>query len=123
MINGELKLRIRVQEKDTNSEELDELVYNFKSDLKNLLVDVNELKNDIDEASGIKGDPITIGALIILLSPIALKSLFDFIQNWVIKTRKVSIEAPNGAKIEFTSDRRYSEDELIDLINKLNKIK
>ncbi len=122
MENDNLEIRINVLADELDAEKLDEVVYHLKTDLENFPVDVKENLKLTESNVGEKGDPITLGALVVVLAPIALKAIFDFIQNWTSKTRSVSIEAPNGTKIEFTTDKKYSENELLELIRKINNV-
>jgi hypothetical protein len=71
---------------------------------------------------GAKGDPVTVGALALVIAPILLPHLCQFLQNWIGKDRKVILEASNGAKIEFTPDRRYTENDILQLMAKLDSL-
>jgi hypothetical protein len=48
--------------------------------------------------------------------------LITFLQNWVGDRRKITIEVPNGTKIEFVPDKKLSTQEILALTEKLNRI-
>jgi hypothetical protein len=95
------------------------------TDLVELGVDSIE-RPTLDEApEGAKGDPFTWGALALVAMPVVLPKVLDFIQSWVggEETRKVHIKTPKGLEITFTPKERYSEEELLAFVDKLQKKK
>lgn len=119
MIN-EFSVKFTIEDNDSDLETLNDQVALLRSNLENF--DLQIVNGPTEQSVGTKGDPITAGVIILTLSPVVLEQAFTFIQQWVIDKRKISVEAPNGAKIEFTPDKKYSEKELIDLVKKLNAI-
>lgn len=117
-----IELNINISEIDSDRERVDYLTNALISLLRELDVDYIERPKNRAVPSGAKGDPITVGAIVLGIASAALPSLIALIQNWTSERRRVSIETPNGTKLEFTPDRKYSEDELLVLINKLSKV-
>jgi hypothetical protein len=122
MIQEQLQLKVFIVDEIADEIRLDRFSTQLAEDIRQLdVISVQKLGTQkIPE--GAKGDPFTIGALALVVSPALLPPLFAFLQSWLIERRKVIIEAPNGVKIEFVPDRKYSEAEIIDLVNSLNNV-
>lgn len=78
---------------------------------------------ELAEGSGTeltKGDPVTIGSIILGISVAALPSLLAFLQTWVSDRRRITVEGTTGAKLSFVPSRQYKEEELIELVRKLD---
>jgi hypothetical protein len=73
--------------------------------------------------NGEKGGAIEIGSVFLEVAKITIPALLSFLAGWVMTTRKVKIKAPNGAEIEFTGTKVYTESEIIGFSDTLNKIK
>lgn len=117
-----INLKIRVSEENANQEQIDELTRSMLSQIEDYDVEhVNLLKNQSTLSKDAKGDP-TIGAIVVGIATASIPSLLAFFQHWTGDKRKISLEAPNGAKIEFTPDRQYSKEELLKIVDELNKI-
>jgi len=99
-----------------------ETINSFVTILEDSNIDVKLFPTNNVSSAGSKGDALMIGTLILVTAPTVLPTLIQFLQNWVTDKRKISIEAPNGAKIEFTPQKQYSEKEIIKLVETLNKI-
>ena len=69
-----------------------------------------------------KGNAETLAALALVVTPTVLPQIIDFIQNWLIGRRKIIVQAPDGTRIEFTSKKRYSEEDILALVEKLGAI-
>ena len=118
--HSELKLLVEYLD-DTDKEHIDNLTTSLMDDLHEFGVQsINKHRENSDVDS--KGDPITIGVLLIAVLPAILPSMLDFIKSWTIERRKITVEAPNGAKLEFFAKKKYSEEELIEFIKLINKI-
>jgi uncharacterized protein (DUF2147 family) len=116
-----LEVRIAVQEDDADAERLDQLTRSLAQQLRNL--DVVTLKREAEQAeAGAKGDAVTIGAVVLGIAVAGLPKLIDLLQQWTGGNRKVAVQAPNGAKVEFTATHRYSEEEIVELVRSLNQI-
>lgn len=117
-----VKLSIQVTEDDAELKRIEWLTQNLIKQLYDF--DLEELYQPTTHSSleRTKGDPITIGAITLAIAVAGVPSLITFIQNWVGERRKVSIELPNGLKVEFVADKKLSADEIIALANKLKKI-
>lgn len=122
MYKNEVQLHVIVAEDYADDERLDNLTIQLMRDLKNFDVQSIERASNIKLEKGAKGDPFTLGALILVAVPAILPPIIEFLKNWAIERRKIVIEAPNGAKLEFVSDKKYSEAELLTFIEKVNQI-
>lgn len=104
-----------------------EEIYQEKSMLKEQLISfetVNiEALQPTSQFKGSKGAALSAGIIFITLSPVILQSMLNYLQRWTIDRRKISVESPNGAKIEFIPEKIYSKEEILELIRELNTIK
>lgn len=82
-----------------------------------------EEKKESDAAFITKGDPITWGALLLVVTPAILPQILAFIEKMITEGRKIEVQAPNGAKIVFVPNKKMSQEEIMDFIKDLNKIK
>ncbi|MET4656803.1 hypothetical protein ABID80_000495 [Streptomyces sp. PvP037] len=74
---------------DSDQEELDELTLRLRERLLELDVDDVELNRSGDIPAGAKPvDAIAVGALVVTVAPIALRSVLDLVRTW-IETRPV----------------------------------
>jgi hypothetical protein len=73
---------------------------------------------------GAKGDPLTIGAIMLVALPALLPNLVAFLQAWSLRgeNRRVKIKTPAGVEVEFSPEKRLSQVELLDLVNELSKV-
>jgi hypothetical protein len=121
-MSSDILLTLKIFEQDASDERMDKLTSSLIQQLREL--DLEKLERDFYNKipDGVKGDPITVGAVILGLSTAVLPNLVMFLQNWVGDRRKIVIEAPNGAKIEFVPDKKLSTNEILALTEKLNRI-
>jgi hypothetical protein len=118
-----VQLRMKISEADSDDQRIDYLANNLVSLLNELDIEYIGRSRLQRIETGHKGDPITAGAIILGIAVASLPSLIEFIQNWTGERRKVSIEAPNGVKIEFIPEKKYSQEELLALVEKLSEFK
>lgn len=71
---------------------------------------------------GTKGELMALGMLALTILPALIPSVAEFLQQWVIEGRRVVLEAPNGAKIEFVPGKKLTDSELMDWLEQLNAI-
>ena len=117
----EIILRLEISDESSDKEYSHEQAYSLARQLKDL--DIQKLsQSDTENTDGTKGSPLDIGALIIGLSASTLPNLIAFLQNWVGEKRKVVIQAPNGARVEFVSSKKLTEREIIALAKQLNSL-
>ncbi|MGR0480610.1 MAG: hypothetical protein ACTFAL_04185 [Candidatus Electronema sp. V4] len=62
---------------------------------------------------------MTVGAVVLGIAVAGLPKLIDLLQQWVSGNRKVAVQPPNGAKVEFTATRRYSKEEIDRTLNQI----
>jgi hypothetical protein len=74
------------------------------------------------EETGGKGDPITWGALVLVAMPAVLPQIIQFLQNFLIRRHEISIKAPSGASISFTTSQEYSKKEILALVSELHDL-
>lgn len=117
-----IEIRLAITEEGASSERLDNLTTQLMNDLKQLKIKSAKRLSDKSIEKGAKGDPLTLGALILVMAPAILSPLVEFLKSWTIERRRIVIEAPNGAKLEFVPDKKYSEAELLAFVDKINQI-
>ena len=119
--NNVLNLQLQVHEDDADAERIEQLTRTLIRQLRELDIELIDRMTEGQAALG-KGDPLTIGTVLLALSVASIPSLVALLQRWVGDNRRVSVEAPNGVKLEFTPKKRYSEDEIVALIERLNRL-
>jgi len=128
MPEDKLVLYLSLSAGEADPERLDELTRLMILELRELGADSAEGRADGMEEneplSGIKGDPLTIGAILLVALPALLPNLVAFLQSWSLRgeNRKVRIKTPAGVEIEFSPEKRLSQAELLALVEALGKI-
>ncbi len=110
MINNKdvvsLSLLITAQD-DIDADELDRITRRLMTELENLEVESVTPVGDPSLIPGAKGaDPVTIGALLIIVLQAALPKVLEFIQAWSLRnvgqTVKVKVQAKNrSVEVEY----------------------
>ncbi len=118
----EIQLDLRILEAGTDAEWVDELTTRLMRDLRDLGAESVERVAGRIVPEGAMGDPFTLGALALIAAPAFLPKLVEFLQAWSLRgeSRKVKIKTPAGLEVEFTPDKKLSEDELVSLVGKLS---
>lgn len=124
MPEDKIILYLSIAEPLADPEYLDELTRLLMVELRDLGADSVETLQESDPQKGAKGDPFTIGALLVVALPALLPNLVSFLQAWSLRgeTRRVRIKTPAGVEVEFAPEKRLSQKELLDLVNELSKI-
>jgi hypothetical protein len=124
MPEDKIILYLSITDPLADPEYLDELSRLLMSELRDLGADSVETLQESDPQKGAKGDPFTIGALLVVALPALLPNLVSFLQAWSLRgeNRRVRIKTPVGVEVEFTPEKRLSQKELLDLVNELSKI-
>jgi hypothetical protein len=118
-----IELSLMLIEDGADYQRLEELTIAYLNNLQEFDLDYLQRKHRLDpQQIGAKGDPVTVGGIILGVSTAAIPALFAFFQNWVSQRRRIVVEAPNGAKVEFIPEKYYSEADIIDLVKKLSDI-
>jgi hypothetical protein len=119
----EIYLDLTLTEKDTNLERLDGLTVRLMHDLRDQGAESVERPQDAGRPPGVKGDPFTVGALLLVAIPAFLPKLVEFLQAWSMRGagRAVKIKTPAGLEVEFTPEKTLSEDDLLALVDKLKQ--
>ncbi len=117
----EIQLDLTIAEADADAERLDELTRRLMNDLRDLGTETVERPAGGLAPDGAKGDAFTLGALALVAIPAVLPPIVAFLQAWALrdKTRSVKIKTPAGLEIEFTPEKRFTEEELLALVDKL----
>jgi hypothetical protein len=124
MPSSEIDLVISVDEAGSDAEQLDTLTTYLQRDLRELGVDSIERSTAGAAPEGAKGDPFTLGALALVVAPVLLPQLLEFLQAFSLRgeQRVVKIKTPDGLEVEFTPEKRLSEAEVLALAKKLTQI-
>jgi len=124
MPEDKIILYLSIADPLADPEHLDELSRLLMSELRDLGADSVEALQESDPQKGAKGDPFTIGALLVVALPALLPNLVSFLQAWSLRgeNRRVRIKTPAGMELEFSPEKRLSQKELLDLVNELSKI-
>ncbi|MCW5205687.1 hypothetical protein VU08_01975 [Desulfobulbus sp. F5] len=117
-----VKLRITLHDSEADDEQLDRLALSLIRQLRDLEA-IESLEREAGKAiDRSKGDPITVGGVILGIAVAAIPNLISLLQQWTVGNRTIKVEAPNGAKAEFTPDHRYSKEEVVEFVRQLNRI-
>jgi len=132
MPEDKLVLYLSLSAGEADPERLEELTRLMIGELGELGVDSAERwvegradgMEENEPLSGIKGDPLTIGAILLVALPALLPNLVVFLQTWSLRgeNRKVRIKTPAGVEVEFSPEKRLSQAELMALVEALGKI-
>ena len=110
----EFELQISVR--DATDEELDRLTRQLLSEIRETDVDSAELGKSAPLPDGAKGDPITIGTILLAAVPAAMPKVIDLVQAWSLRGSNRTVKF-KGMGIEFEG----SPEELSKLLAKLEK--
>ena len=123
MPSQEMQLHIQVDESEADDERLDTLTRTLMQDLRGLGGASVSGPGGAAAPEGAKGDPFTVGALVMVVAPALLPMLVDFLQAWSLRGedehRRVKIKAPNGVEVEFLPEKRLTSDEIAELTDRL----
>ncbi len=124
MITSEVKLHLTVAEVDVDDEGLEKLTSSLLNDLRELGAESVERYRDTAPPEGAKGDPFTLGALVLVVVPVFLPKLIEFLQVWTLRGegRTVRIKTPAGLEVEFSPEKKLSNAELLTLVEKFTQI-
>lgn len=123
MIQDKITIQLTISEEEAEPERLDLLTIQLRQDLLDLGADSVSQPAAGPPEKGSKGDPFSIGALLLVSAPALLPNLISFIQAWALRgeNRKIKIKTPEGLEIEFTPEKKMSEVDLLALVDKLTK--
>lgn len=90
-----IKLEIEVLAKDATEEELDKLTRNLLAELREIQVDSAHSLLGGTAPEGSKGDPTTIGALVVEALPAAIPAVVALVQAWVSRGQGRTVKFKN----------------------------
>jgi len=111
-----IELEIEVLAEDTTAEDLDVMTRNLLKELRGTDVESASLVSIGTAPEGSKGDPITIGSIMISALPTVLPAVVALVQAWSTRGQGRTVKF-KGKGIEFEG----SPEELQKLLEKLEK--
>ena len=111
-----VEFEIQISVPDATDEELDRLTRQLLVEIKEAEVDSAELGKNSVIPAGTKGDPITIGTILLASLPAALPKVIEMVQAWSLRGSNRTVKF-KGMGIEFEG----SPEELNKLLAKLEK--
>jgi hypothetical protein len=121
MDNSELtQLQVEVSASDATEEDIDRMTRQLLSELRGTDVESAELAKGGDAPRGAKGDPATVGSIVISALPTVLPVVVALVQAWAARGqgRTVKFKGKVGRKmVEFEGP----PEELRKLLEKLEK--
>lgn len=114
----QLELYLEVLAGDLKDDELDSLTRQLLSELNELDVESANLVKGNELPEGSKGDPVTIGAIVLVVLPSVLPKIVEFLQAWSLRGNGRTVKF-KGKGIEFEGP----PEELQKLLEKLEKEK
>jgi hypothetical protein len=121
-MTNDVQLTLTIAEPGTDAERVDDLTQRLMRDLRDLGVEYVERPSGGPVQEGAKAaDAFTWGALALAAAPTFLPQLVQFLQAWTLRGEKrtVKIKTPAGVEVEFTPEKRLSQDELLALVQRL----
>lgn len=109
---------------DVDASELDLLTRHLRSEIQELDVESVDLLKDKTTPAGAKAvDPVTLGALAVVVLPAVVPKLVEFLQSWTMRkeNRTVKIKTQIGDRsleIEY-SPKSMSQAELMNVVDTL----
>jgi len=125
-MTNDVQLNLTIAEPGADAERVDELTQYLMHDLRDLGAEYVERPSDGPALEGSKGaSAFTWGALALGAAPAFLPKLVEFLQAWTLRGEKrtVKIKTPAGVEVEFTPEKRLSQDELLALVQRLTHVK
>lgn len=124
MTTSDIQFDLTLTEEGADLEALDELTIRLMHDLRDVGAESVERPSGGAVPEGAKGDPVTLGALAVVVLPVVLPKLVEFLQSWSMRGagRTVKIKTPAGLEVEFTPETEMSENELLALVDKLTQV-
>lgn len=110
------EFEIQISVPDATDEELDRLTRQLLSEIRETDVESAELGKSSFIPDGAKGDPITIGTIVLAAIPAAMPKVIDLVQAWSMRGSNRTVKF-KGMGIEFEG----SPEELNKLLAKLEK--
>lgn len=121
MDNSELtQLHLEVSAQDATEEDIDRMTRQLLSELRETAVESAELAKGGDAPKGSKGDPTTIGSIVISTLPAVLPAVVTLVQAWVARGQGRTVKFKGkvgGQMVEFEGP----PDELQKLLATLEK--
>lgn len=97
---GAIKLNVQVTAEDATEDDIDLMTRQLLSELRDLDVESAQLTRGDPAPRGSKGDPFTIGSIVVEVLPVAVPGLVKFLQAWVERGRGRTVKF-KGMGIEF----------------------
>lgn len=94
LVANSVLIELEVEEAEAAADELDEVTRRLRAELLELGVESAESVPAGAPIAGTKGDPLTIGALVVAIVPGLLPKLLEFVTHWLDRTpqqRKVRV--------------------------------
>jgi hypothetical protein len=115
------KLNLMIHEIDNGDEQTDKTTLSLMKRLREFeIISIERPTSDLSP-TGTRGDAFTIGALTLVVMPAVLPSLIEFLSRYAGEQRHIEVES-NGRRISFTAERQYTEEEILDLVKKLEQV-
>lgn len=113
-----VELQLEVIVPDSTEEELDRMTRQLLVELRQLNTEFVDLAKGGPALDGTKGDPVTIGAIVLEALPVAIPSIIGLVQAWALRGQGRTVKFKSKG-IEFEG----SPEELQKLLATLEKRK
>jgi hypothetical protein len=117
-----MDLIVDVTDGACSAEQLDDLTRALLHDLQTAGM-VEATRREEEASAGAKGDPVTIGMLLVAVLPTVLPQVIVFLNEVAGKApqRRIRIKGKKGAEIEFTPNKPITLEEAIKIARKLDE--
>jgi hypothetical protein len=113
----QLKVHIKQEEDEDDKQEIDSLTRNLRDDLSNLDVEDVQLLYEKPPSDSKAFDGVALGSMLVsVLGPEVIKQVAQTIQAWRERNgnRSITIEAPDGSKIDLKGVSAKDQQKLVD---------
>jgi len=98
---------------DADDEELAELTHQLRVAVLESDADTVEPIRGSPAPTGAKGDPVTLGALAVIIGPNAVEGLIQIVQNWLSPHERATVTVKSGdEQLTITGDPSVEQREL-----------
>jgi hypothetical protein len=123
MLTNKTQLHLTIADLDADTEQVDKLTCRLIRELRDLGAESVKRMTNTEAPEYIKGDVFTLGALSLVALPAFLPKLVEFLQAWTLRgeNRTVRVKTSAGLEVEFTPENQLSQDDILDLVRKLEQ--
>jgi len=111
---------------DSDTQELDQLTRRLRTEIEEIDVEsVHLVKGEVLPDGAKSVDPVTLGALAVVILPLVIPKLIDCLQAWLMRgenrTIKIKVQSENGVIVEVECSSKTSSSKLKSMLDTVNR--